>query len=78
MLCSVFTIPLCAQDYPVPEVYGGYQLIHEGDPYPTWNGFVVAAEGNVAPYMGFVGEFAFGFGSREFDSAAFNKFADFF
>jgi len=73
-LCVAFSIPLGAQDFPAVEVYGGYQLIHEDDFYPTWHGFIAAAEGNATSYMGIVGEFGFGFGSREFDSQDFNKF----
>ena len=66
-LCSLFCIPVLAQDTPKVEVYGGYQLLHHGggtygeDVYPSYNfnGFLAAVEGNLKPFFGVVGEFGY-------------------
>ena len=66
-LCSLFCIPVLAQDTPAVEVYGGYQLLHHGSgmvgeySYDSYNlnGFIAAVEGNVKPWLGIVGEFGY-------------------
>ncbi len=68
VLCAFYSIPLKAQDYPMAEVYGGYQLLLDEDTFLTdsgsgtqLNGFTAAGEFNVKSYLGFVGELGYGF-----------------
>lgn len=62
-LLSLVCIPALAQDAPVAEVYGGYQLFRHpgGDGYDGYNlhGFLASVEGNLKPYFGIVGEFGY-------------------
>ena len=70
-----FCIPLCAQEYPQVEIYGGYQLIVDDelakdityfsststmDDYKRLNGFRAAMEYNIRRWIGIVGEVSHG------------------
>ena len=59
-LFSLFCIPALAQDTPVGEVYGGFQLLRHpgGDNFDSYflKGFLGAFEGNINSYLGVVGE----------------------
>jgi hypothetical protein len=57
MFLGICCIPLCAQDYPKAEVFGGYGLLHESD--LTLHGFDASFEGNINEYLGIVGDFGF-------------------
>jgi len=60
-ICSLFSIPVFAQDTPAFEIFGGYSLsrITEGEENETGHGFALAAEGNLSEMFGIVGEFGF-------------------
>jgi hypothetical protein len=60
-LCILFSLPLCAAEYPAAEIFGGYQFIHNED--LNFNGFTAAVEGNVNKTLGIVGDFGYGQGS---------------
>jgi len=56
-LAGLFALPLCAQEVPSAEIYGGYQLVHnEGE---SAHGFTAAFEKNVTSVVGIVGDFGF-------------------
>ena len=75
-LFSLFSIPVFAQDVPLAEVFGGYQLLHdvgateEGIRGSNYHGFTAAFEGKIASFAGIVAEFGFNDHSEE------NGFAD--
>ena len=60
---SLFCIPALAQDTPKVEVFGGYQYIRDtGGLFIdglSYHGFSAAVEGNVASFLGIVGEFGY-------------------
>jgi len=61
---SLFCIPALAQDAPKVEVFGGYQLVHDsGENFDldgfSYHGFTGAVEGNLASFLGIVGEFGY-------------------
>jgi len=65
-LFSLFCIPAFSQDTPLAEVYGGYQLLHDGGEASDFganesnsHGFIAAFEGNITSYFGIVGEFGY-------------------
>jgi hypothetical protein len=64
-LCAIPAIPLCAQDFPRAEIYGGYQLLLDDDYFltntdPQLNGFAAAAEINIARFFGIATELGYG------------------
>lgn len=65
-LAGLSALPLCAQEVPSAEVYGGYQLLYnEGE---SVHGFTAAFEKNVTSVVGIVGDF--GFANDATDSGA--------
>ncbi len=63
-LFGLLCVPLYAQDTPVVEVYGGYQLLYSavtlGPTDLKLHGFTAAVEGNFNSRIGIVGEFGLG------------------
>ena len=72
---SLFCIPAFAQGTTIPivEAYGGYQLLHDGGASDfganksNSHGFIGAAEFNIKPYFGIVGEFGYNTHSEDLE-----------
>ena len=79
---SLLSLPVLAQDTPVAEVYGGYQLFHhpgddsEGEDSFNLHGFLASGEYNLTSYLGAVGEIGYGQKTFEGESDA-DKFITF-
>ena len=75
MLFGLCSIPVLAQDVPLAEVFGGYQLLHDagetedGVRGGNYHGFTTSFEGKIASYAGIVGEFGYDNHSEEYGFA---------